>query len=83
MRPDGNKIFDKDSSLKISITWQNVPDDFAKITLLLKLKLKNNEYFFKNFNKTILPGLKLYQNFCGKFVVFKIWPTYEPNANEL
>ena len=56
----------------MSINWQKVPDDFAYNTLLLLLKLKNKEYFFKNFNKTTLPGLKLYQNLCGRFVVLKI-----------
>ena len=73
--PDGNKILHVLVSLKISINWQKVPDALAYKTLLLILKLKNNEYFFKNFSKTTLPGLKLYQNFWGKFVVLKIWPT--------
>jgi hypothetical protein len=70
--PDGSNILHRLESLNVSITWQKVPDDLAYITLLLKLKLKNKEYFFKNFNKTVLPGLKLYQNLCGKFVVLNI-----------
>jgi hypothetical protein len=70
--PDGSSILQLLVSIKISINWQKVPDAFAYKTLLLLLKLKNKEYFFKNFNKTTLPGLKLYQNLCGKFVVLKI-----------
>jgi hypothetical protein len=54
------------------ITWQNVPEDLAYIILFLILKLKNNEYFFKNLNKTVLPGFILYQNLFGKFDVLRI-----------
>jgi hypothetical protein len=72
--PDGSKSLHVPTSDIIVISWQNVPEAFAYTTLPLILKLKKREYFFKNFSKTTLPGLKLYQNLLGKFVELNIWP---------